>query len=65
MSGFAESAQDAPYALLPDYSVPFVGETPLSTILAGLVGIVVVAVVLMSLVKGLKTENIRSKKQKT
>ena len=65
MSGFAESAQDAPYALLPDYLVPFAGETPLSTILAGLVGIVVVAVVLMSLVKGLKTENIRNKKQKT
>jgi cobalt/nickel transport system permease protein len=63
MSGFAESAQDAPYTLLPDYEVPFVGETPISTILAGLVGIVVVAVVLMSLVKGLsRTEN---KKQKT
>ena len=57
MSGFAESAQDAPYALLPDYAVPFVGETPISTILAGLVGVVVVAVVLMSLAKGLKTGN--------
>ena len=62
MTGFAESAQDAPYLLLPDYVVPFVGETPLSTILAGLVGIVVVAVVVMSLGRGLVTEN---RKQKT
>jgi cobalt/nickel transport system permease protein len=57
MTGFAESAQDAPYSLLPDYTLPFAGETPISTILAGLVGAVVVAVVLMSVVKGLKTEN--------
>jgi cobalt/nickel transport system permease protein len=57
MTGFAESAQDAPYSLLPDYTLPFAGETPISTILAGLVGAFVVAVVLMSVVKGLKTEN--------
>jgi cobalt/nickel transport system permease protein len=57
MTGFAESAQDAPYSLLPDYTLPFAGETPISTILAGLVGAIVVAVVLMSVVRGLKTEN--------
>ena len=62
MTGFAESAQDAPYVLIPGYQLPFAGETPFSTILAGLVGVVVVAVVVMSMVKGLKTEN---KKQKT
>jgi cobalt/nickel transport system permease protein len=61
MTGFAESAQDAPYSLLPDYTLPFVGETPFSTILAGLVGVFVVAVVLMSVVRGLKTGNKRLK----
>ncbi len=65
MAGFAESAQDAPFTLLPDYGLPFLGETPISTILAGLVGIVVIAVVVMSLAHGLSTENKKSKKQKT
>ena len=64
MTGFAESAQDAPYSLLPDYVVPFVGETPISTILAGLVGIVVVAVVVMSLARGLGTGNRKHKTEK-
>jgi cobalt/nickel transport system permease protein len=60
-AGFAESAQDAPYSLLPDYTVPFAGESPITTILAGLIGVVVVAVVLMSLVRGVKTENGKQK----
>ena len=30
--GFLEPAQEAPYAILPDYTVPFLGETRLSTI---------------------------------
>jgi cobalt/nickel transport system permease protein len=61
LTGFAESAQDAPYSLLADYTLPFAGETPISTILAGLVGVIVVAVVLMSVVKGLRTENGKQK----
>jgi cobalt/nickel transport system permease protein len=61
LTGFAESAQEAPYALLPDYTLPFAGETPLSTILAGLVGAVVVALVLISLTRGLLTENRKKK----
>jgi cobalt/nickel transport system permease protein len=40
--GFIETAQEAPYEILPDYTLPFLGETPLSTILAGLVGVVLV-----------------------
>ena len=62
MTGFAESAQDAPYELLPDYVIPFVGETPISTILAGLVGALVVIVVVVSVMKGLGMQN---RKQKT
>ena len=61
LTGFAESAQDAPYTLLPDYTLPFAGETPLSTILAGLVGAIVVALVLVSLTRGLLTENRKKK----
>jgi cobalt/nickel transport system permease protein len=40
--GFLERGLDAPYQLLPDYTVPFLGETALSTVVAGLVGALVV-----------------------
>jgi cobalt/nickel transport system permease protein len=53
-TGFAESAQEAPFSVLPGYTLPFLGETAMSTILAGLVGIAVVAVVVMSVAKGLR-----------
>ncbi len=65
MAGFSESAQEAPYSLLPDYTLPFAGETPLSTILAGLVGAGVVFLIIMSVSRGLKTENVRNREQKT
>jgi cobalt/nickel transport system permease protein len=58
LTGFAGAAQDAPYTLLPDYTLPFIGETAISTILAGLVGVFVVAVVVLSLARGLsKSQN--------
>ena len=40
--GFIGMAQSAPFAILPDYTVPFLGETPLSTILAGAAGVIIV-----------------------
>lgn len=40
--GFLELGLDAPYTILPDYTVPFLGETALSTIVAGIVGALVV-----------------------
>jgi cobalt/nickel transport system permease protein len=40
--GFIDAGQSAPYQIIPDYSIPFLGETPLSTILAGAVGVIVV-----------------------
>jgi ABC-type Co2+ transport system, permease component len=46
--GFIERGQDAPYQLIPDYSFPLLGETSLSTIVAGLVGLVVVAALSMA-----------------
>ena len=40
--GFLNMGQSAPYEILPDYTVPFLGETALSTIVAGLIGALVV-----------------------
>lgn len=43
--GFEEIAAAPPYELLPDYVIPSLGDTPLSTILAGVIGALVVALV--------------------
>ncbi len=43
--GFIQQGAAAPYQILPDYSIPFLGESGLSTILAGAVGALVVAAV--------------------
>ena len=40
--GFLRLSQSAPYKLLPDYTIPFLGQTALSTIVAGAVGALVV-----------------------
>ncbi len=42
-TGFLGNAQDAPFTLLPDYTLPGVTNAALSTILAGVVGALVVA----------------------
>ncbi len=39
--GFLELGQSAPYKILPNYTVPFLGETALSTVVAGAVGALV------------------------
>ena len=40
--GFLETGLEAPFQILPDYTIPFLGETAISTILAGVVGALVV-----------------------
>jgi hypothetical protein len=40
--GFIEDAQDAPYEVIPDYVFPGVGSEAVATILAGIVGTLVV-----------------------
>ena len=40
--GFIDRAQDAPYSVIPDYVFPGVGDGALATILAGVVGTLVV-----------------------
>lgn len=46
--GFLETAQDALYSLIPDYTLPGV-EGSASTVLAGLIGVVIVFVVMIGL----------------
>ena len=41
--GFLNQGLGSPYQILPDYTVPFFGETALSTVMAGIVGAVVIA----------------------
>lgn len=43
--GFSQAAEEAPFSIIPDYTVPGIGGS-LSTIVAGLIGVVVVFVVL-------------------
>jgi cobalt/nickel transport system permease protein len=58
-NGFLDTAVDAPFQLLPDYTIPALGETGLSTILAGVIGALVVAAIafgLAHLLRGKKLE---------
>jgi cobalt/nickel transport system permease protein len=41
-AGFAEQGTDPAFEILPDYSVPFLGDGSLSLIAAGLIGVVLV-----------------------
>jgi cobalt/nickel transport system permease protein len=43
--GFLEMGQSNPYNILPDYTIPFLGETAVSTIVAGLIGAALVALI--------------------
>ncbi|MCA9961509.1 MAG: energy-coupling factor ABC transporter permease [Anaerolineales bacterium] len=54
-NGFIHTALDAPYQLLPDYTIPFFGETALSTIVAGIVGALIVAGLTIGVVRLLRT----------
>ena len=50
---FIDSAKDAPYELIADYVFPWVDNEDLATILAGAVGVLIVAGVTLSLALGL------------
>jgi cobalt/nickel transport system permease protein len=55
--GFLGSARSASYEILPDYTIPFLGSTPLSTILAGAAGLIVVGLIIVLLGQGLKAKS--------
>ena len=56
--GFLEAGLNAPYQILPDYTIPFLGETPLSTIVAGIVGALVVLGLMVVIGGMLKKRNV-------
>lgn len=45
--GFLNAAQDAPYEIIPDYVMPGIADERAATILAGVVGIVIVSAVML------------------
>jgi cobalt/nickel transport system permease protein len=52
--GFIQRAQDAPYNILPDYTIPMLGEGGLSTIVAGLLGAIVIGVLVLAVTRLLR-----------
>ena len=55
--GFFDRAQPAPYEIIPDYTVPFLGETALSTIVAGVIGLIVVGIIVVLLGQRMKAKS--------
>ena len=49
--GFIAHGADAPYQILPDYTLPFLGGTSLSTIVAGLIGLLIVGCIVAGVAK--------------
>ncbi|MCB9422345.1 MAG: PDGLE domain-containing protein [Ardenticatenaceae bacterium] len=61
-SGFLHTAVDAPFQILPDYTIPVLGETGLSTIVAGIVGALVVAAITFGLARLLRGKKLETKR---
>ena len=55
--GFIGTGLDAPYEIIPDYTVPFLGETALSTIVAGVIGAIVVGAIIVLVGRGMKAKS--------
>ena len=55
--GFLSQGADAPYQIIPDYTLPFLGNTPLSTIFAGAIGVLVVGAIIVLLGQGMKAKS--------
>lgn len=55
--GFLGNGASAPYQLIPDYTLPFLGQTPISTLLAGVIGLAVVGAIIVLLGQGLKAKS--------
>ena len=55
--GFIHTGQAAPYQIIPDYTIPFLGQTAISTIVAGVVGVIVVGAIIMLIGRGMKAKS--------
>jgi cobalt/nickel transport system permease protein len=53
-TGFLNTAREAPFELLPDYTLPLLGETASSTIIAGLLGALIVALIVYLVARTLR-----------
>ena len=53
--GFIQTGQPAPYQIIPDYTIPFLGATPLSTIVAGAIGVIIVSAIVFMAGRSLQT----------
>jgi len=52
--GFLDMGQSAPYQILPDYTIPILGETTLSTVVAGAIGALIVLGLVILLARSLR-----------
>lgn len=55
--GLLQLAGDSAYTILPDYTLPFIGATPASTVIAGIIGIIVVGAIIVLLGQGMKAKS--------
>jgi len=55
--GFIHAGQSSAYQIIPDYTLPFLGQTTISTIFAGLVGVVVIGAIIFLLGQGMKAKS--------
>jgi len=55
--GFIHSGQSSAYQIISGYTLPFLGKTSLSTIFAGLIGVVVVGAIIFLLGQGMKAKS--------
>ena len=54
--GFIDAGLDASYQVIPDYTLPFLGETALSSIVAGVIGIFVVGAIVVLIGRGMRAK---------
>jgi len=54
--GFIDAGLDASYQVIPGYTLPFLGETALSTIVAGVIGIFVVGAIVVLIGRGMRAK---------
>ena len=55
-NGFLDTAVNAPFEILPDYSIPILGATSFSTIIAGIIGAAATAVIVWLLARRLRPQ---------
>lgn len=59
--GFIQTAQQSPFEVIPDYTIPFLGESSMSTIAAGAAGVAVVLILAFILGRALQSRSSETK----